>query len=605
MNRIISRITRLPLIIASALIINSLNAQPDPFPLIDLHIHIKGDLSIDKAIHKSRADHIQYGIAVNCGKGFPVQTDRQIDSFLLEMKKYPQFFIGMQAEGREWVKMFSKEAIARFDYVFTDAMTFTDDKGRRNRIWIREETWIDDEQKFMENLVKTIVRIVSTEPINIYVNPTFLPEQMAGRYNTFWTDKRMNVVIDALKKSNVAVEINNRYKIPSEAFIKKAKEAGVKFTIGTNNADSNFGRAEYALEMIKKCGLKESDFYRPVKKNRTVVSIKEDKFYINGQITYKGRTWEGINIEGLLMNSRMVQGIFDDLNPETVNKWVYNDTGEWDPDRNTREFILNMKQWADHGLLAFTLNLQGGSPQGYSQLHPWHNSAINADGSLRPDYMKRLEKILDHADNLGMVVILGIFYFGQDERVKDEAAVRTAIDNVLNWLFVRNYRNILVEINNECNVKYDHPVLRPERVHELIKMVKDKNRNGVRFYAGTSYGGGTIPSPGVVSESDFILLHGNGVKDPETIQEMILKTRSVQGYNSLPILFNEDDHFDFDKDWNNFIASIKGFASWGYFDYRMKNEGFEEGYQSVPVDWGINSERKRDFFNLLREITGY
>jgi len=583
----------------------TLFSQEDPFPLIDLHIHIKEDFTMEKAIQKSRAEHIQYGLAINCGIGFPVHSDRQVDSFLLEMKKYPQFYAGMQAEGREWVKIFSKETIGKFDYVFTDAMTFTDAKGRRNRIWIKEETWIDDEQKFMDNLVKTIVKIMNEEPINIYVNPTFLPQQMADRYDMFWTDKRMDAVIAAAKKNNIAIEINNRYRIPSEKFIRKAKDAGVKFTIGTNNADSRFGRAEYALEMIKKCGLQESDFYKPVKKNRTVVTIIDDNFYINGEITYNDRYWKGNKIEGLLFNSRMVQGIFDDLNPETASRWVYPDTRKWDPERNTREFVLNMKKWSDYGLLSFTINLQGGSPTGYSEEQPWHNSAYNEDGSLRPDYMARLQKILDHADELGMVPILGLFYFGQDQRLKDEAAIRNAIDNVLNWLFVRNYKNILIEINNECNVKYDHEVLKPERVHELIELVKQKSRNGFRFYAGTSYGGGFIPLPNVVKSSDFILLHGNGVSNPDNILAMVNKTRNVAGYTPKPILFNEDDHYEFDKEWNNFIAAIKGYASWGYFDYRMKGEPFEAGYQSVPVDWGINSDRKKAFFNLLKEITGY
>lgn len=239
----------------------------DPFPLVDLHVHIKGDLTLEKAIEKSKNDNIQYGIAVNCGLGFPVHSDHGIDSFLLVMKKYPQFYVGMQAEGREWVKLFSKEAISKFDYVFTDGMTFTDEKGRRNRIWMNNETWIDNEQQFMDYLVKTIVNILNNEPVNIYVNPTFLPEQMAGRYDFFWTDARMKAVIDAALKNKKAIEINNRFKIPSEKFIRLAKQAGAKFTIGTNNIDSNFGRAEYALEMIGKCGLTENDFWKPVKKN--------------------------------------------------------------------------------------------------------------------------------------------------------------------------------------------------------------------------------------------------------------------------------------------------------------------------------------------------
>jgi hypothetical protein len=141
-------------------------------------------------------------------------------------------------------------------------------------------------------------------------------------------------------------------------------------------------------------------------------------------------------------------------------------------------------------------------------------------------------------------------------------------------------------------------------VHELIDLVKSKEKDGFRFYAGTSYGGGFIPLPNVVKSSDFILMHGNGVSDPVRILEMINAVRKIDGYSPKPILFNEDDHYDFSKGENNFVSAVKGYASWGFFDFRRKDESFENGYQSVPVDWGINSERKREFFNLVREVTG-
>ena len=240
--------------------------QKDPFQLIDLHIHLKGGFTIGDAVEKSNYENIKYGIAVNCGIGFPVQNDSQLDSVISIMKKYPQFYNGMQAEGREWVNLFTKESIKKFDYVFTDAMTFVDKKGRRNRIWLRDETWIDDEQQFMDDLVSLIVNIISGEPIDIYVNPTYLPEQMVGKYKELWTESRMDNVIQAAKKHNVAIEINNRFKIPSNEFIARAKTAGVKFTIGTNNIDGNFPGPDYAREMIKKCRLKESDFFIPGRK---------------------------------------------------------------------------------------------------------------------------------------------------------------------------------------------------------------------------------------------------------------------------------------------------------------------------------------------------
>ncbi len=199
-------------------------SEKSDFPLTDLHIHLKGKLTIEDAAKKSKDENIQYGIAVNCGLGFPIHSDSQIDSVLQTIKGYPQFYIAMQAEGREWVNIFSKESRDKFDYVFTDAMTFTDEKGRRNRIWIKDETWIDDEEQFMDYLVNTLVTILKTEPINIYVNSTYLPAQMAARYSHFWTAERMEKVILAAKDNNIAIEINNRFRIPSADFIKKAKE---------------------------------------------------------------------------------------------------------------------------------------------------------------------------------------------------------------------------------------------------------------------------------------------------------------------------------------------------------------------------------------------
>jgi hypothetical protein len=336
----------------------------------------------------------------------------------------------------------------------------------------------------------------------------------------------------------------------------------------------------------------------------TEVAIEGEAFLINGHPTYAGRTWNGYKIEGLLFNSRMVQAIFDDLNPETRSRWAYPDTGEWDAERNVQEFIAAMPSWHAHGLRCVTLNLQGGSPQGYSKQQPWHNSAITEAGELRPDYLSRLERVLDRADELGMVVILGLFYFGQDERVADEAAVKLAVENSVQWVLEKGYRNVLIEINNECNVKYDHAILKPDRVHELIDLAKGVTRDGRRLLVSTSYGGGSIPRANVVGAADFLLLHGNGVQEPARIAEMVQQTRLACGERPRPIVFNEDDHFSFDQADNNLTRSVSEYASWGYFDYRMGTEDFDEGFQSVPVNWGISSERKRQFFEKVREITG-
>ena len=82
---------------------------------------------------------------------------------------------------------------------------------------------------------------------------------------------------------------------------------------------------------------------------------------------------------------------------------------------------------------------------------------------------------------------------------------------------------------------------------------------------------------------------------------MVQEARRVNGYHPMPILINEDDHFDFEKPQNNMAAAIGEYCSWGYFDPGESN--YRDGYQCPPVNWGINTERKKAFFGLVKEIS--
>ena len=236
------------------------------FPLIDLHIHLKGGMTEEEALANARKYGYTYGIAVNCGLKMGFEDDDSLNDFLDSYEASPFTWLAMQAEGREWLQLFTPETVSRFDYVFSDAMTWTNDKGKRMRLWIPDETEVGDPQDFMDQLVNRIVRIVTTEPIDIHVNPTYLPAPIADQYDELWTEERMDMVIAALLEGDVALEINNRREIPSAAFICRAKEAGVKFTLGTNNGGANdLGRMDYAIQVVNECGLTSEDMWIPGK----------------------------------------------------------------------------------------------------------------------------------------------------------------------------------------------------------------------------------------------------------------------------------------------------------------------------------------------------
>jgi hypothetical protein len=146
------------------------------FPIIDLHVHLKGDLTMEEALAQSRYKGIDYGIAINCGKAdnFPINNDQQLLDYIATVQNVPAFN-AMQAEGREWVDIFSMDAVKTFDYVFSDAMTFVDNDGNPVQMWMAdqlEKLDFSDPEAFMDKLVDYIVTILNDEPIDIYVNAT-------------------------------------------------------------------------------------------------------------------------------------------------------------------------------------------------------------------------------------------------------------------------------------------------------------------------------------------------------------------------------------------------------------------------------------------------
>jgi hypothetical protein len=239
--------------------------QQRNFPVIDYHVHWPIALGLEAAIEKSLADGFEYGIAANCGIGFQTTSDEQVKALFKNNFILPQLFYAMQGEGREWIEIFSKESREMFDYVFTDALTFNDHKGRRTHLWIDPEVIIDiPEQEYMDMIMDRTLKILNEEPIDFLASSTRLSAAMMKDYDKFWTDERISQLINALKKNNIALEINAVTKVPSAKIIKAAKAAGIKFTLGTNNNGvRELDRLDYSLRMVEECGLTIDDMWFP------------------------------------------------------------------------------------------------------------------------------------------------------------------------------------------------------------------------------------------------------------------------------------------------------------------------------------------------------
>lgn len=257
--------------------------QQRGFPVIDYHVHLKGGLTKEMAHAMSMNYGINYGVAPNAGEGGVgrmLADDKEVYEYYDEVKPLP-FLCGVQGEGRRWTSTFSQEALGIFDYLFTDAMTIRDHKDRNSRIYRAEEVHYDGvtKEQYMDRIVEQTVKILTNEPADIFANPTYIPEDMNADYDKYWTDERIAQVLDVLERYNIALEINPRYRIPSLKIIGMAKARGLKFTFGTNNVDADFGRLEYCVEAIEKCGITADDMWFPsmsIRRTRPVVIYNKD-----------------------------------------------------------------------------------------------------------------------------------------------------------------------------------------------------------------------------------------------------------------------------------------------------------------------------------------
>jgi hypothetical protein len=129
---------------------------------------------------------------------------------------------------------------------------------------------------------------------------------------------------------------------------------------------------------------------------------------------------------------------------------------------------------------------------------------------------------------------------------------------------------------------------------------------GDAFFGGTTSAGprdhpDTPVTAAVAKHSDYLLIHGNGPNDPALIKKCILATRELGG-RPVPVMINEDPNFHFTESTNHLLASVNEYTSWGYYEQGQNN--YRDGFQSPPVNWTISTDNKRQFFELVKKVTG-
>ena len=299
--------------------------------------------------------------------------------------------------------------------------------------------------------------------------------------------------------------------------------------------------------------------------NFTRVTLENGRWLINGAVTYRGAA-----AEGLLMNVRMVNAVFEDRRKP-----------DFDAEANAAKFIANLPDYAAYGVRAVTLCLQGGMP-GYEGAL---NSAFEPDGSLRPDYLARVERVIRACDQNGVVVMLGLFYQRQSAVLRDEAAVRAGVVNTARWVRERGFQNVLLEIANEYpHSGFVHSIIRdPNGMASLIRLAKD-TAPGL-LVSASGYGDGKVHAE-VAEAADFLLPHWNSIP----VVKIPARLAELKKYGK-PIVANEDDKTGA-KAVAAVRASVEHGASYGLMLQR-RNQTFPFHFDGAADDPAFYAELRQ------------
>lgn len=352
----------------------------------------------------------------------------------------------------------------------------------------------------------------------------------------------------------------------------------------------------------------------------TSVSIRGDDFLVNGEVTYKGRTGVELesggtaNLEGLLLNARMINAIFDDENQSTRSNWRYpsGPAQDWSPARHTAEFVAMLPTYREHGLLMVTVGLQGGNPTHGSDPQngdppAWIVSAFDPSGNLKPAWLNRLAAVIEAADAVGMVVNVQCFYQRQESRLTTptrEAAAKNAVDRITDWISDHGYENVLLSIQNEVGSGFwqSNSIFSMGRAHELIQRAKTRHPEllvGTHLHPATDYSAGAADA--IIAASDFVSPGMNGLSISK-IEAQITAIRARPVYGNKPIFVPEDR-----ATLSQLDAALRKGVGWGYHDpgysSTQSRSNYHDGFQAVPANWAINTSEKKAFFDRLARLT--
>jgi histidinol phosphatase-like PHP family hydrolase len=246
-----------------------------PLGTLDLHVHTTmsdGELSLQQVVDLAHERGVMVGIADHVStrnlKRF-VSSLRALEEYLDALDEAPVLRSGEFCWCDEMWSSMPDEISERFDYRIGSNHGFWLPDGSMASPWWKTlpSPWDQRADELVDIMVQNLCDLVRTMPIDIVAHSTLLPPallRLEPDVEAWWTESREDRYIDALVASGVAMEISNRYRLPHDRLLRKAREAGARFSLGSDgHTEAQIARLDWAVCAAERAGIREADLFFP------------------------------------------------------------------------------------------------------------------------------------------------------------------------------------------------------------------------------------------------------------------------------------------------------------------------------------------------------
>jgi histidinol phosphatase-like PHP family hydrolase len=196
-----------------------------------------------------------------------VSTAERLEEYLSALEAAPVLRSAEICWCDSFAQTIMEELQKRCDYLVGSNHGFPLGDGAQLSPWSTRlpAAWAQRPHEVMEALVRNLCEMVTTLPIQIAAHSTLLPAalfDLEHDVEAWWTEEREDRYIEALLEGGVAIEISNRYRLPHDRFLRKARQAGARFSLGSDGHHLHqVARLEWATAAAERAGVGDDQLF--------------------------------------------------------------------------------------------------------------------------------------------------------------------------------------------------------------------------------------------------------------------------------------------------------------------------------------------------------